>query len=57
METQYKIQYLDSISLCWKDIQKRYSSKNDALKNGKRIKPNHELRVVEITRTSRTFGV
>ena len=57
METQYKIQYKDTISLCWKDIQKRYDSKELAMVAGKRLKPINDIRLVEITRTSRTFGV
>lgn len=57
METQYKIQYLDDISLCWKDIQKRYPKKDIAIEAGKRLKPNNEIRLVEITPQTRTFGV
>lgn len=57
MDNTYKAQYMDSVSLCWKDIQKRYPSKQHALAAGTRLKPGMDIRVVEITRTSRTFGV
>jgi len=57
METVFKIQYKDNISLSWKDIQKRYATRHEALDAGRRLKKGHDLRLVEITRTTRTFGV
>lgn len=33
----YKVQYYDSVSLTWKDIQKQFTDQNDALDHCKTI--------------------
>lgn len=56
-QTFYKIQYLDDISLSWKDIQKRYLSKETALDAGKKLRSKNAIRIVEIVGKQRIFGI